>query len=210
MGREIASARRTNSVVQRGLKHDFTLMAISLIPIGIAINIIIGELVYILKIPLFLNTIGTIVVGMVAGPWVGMVTGGITNLVQGTYNPVLAAFAPVNMAMGLVAGFMSVRGMMRTFPRAIVSGIVAGVVTLFIAIPITVILFGGITGNGTDTITAIFLAMGMDMWEAVMLQKLIVETVDRIICFIVSLWLVKKMSDRFLSKHNYGSLFIKR
>lgn len=197
-----------NAYNPRGFRHDFTLMAISLMPIGIAINLVIGELVLIFKLPLFLDMIGTVIVAMVAGPWVGMITGGLTNLIHGTWNPILAAFIPVQMVMGLVVGFLSMRGMTKNIRRAIVTALIAAAATLAISVSITVMFFGGITGTGSDTITALMLALNFDMWQAVLIQKIIVESIDRIFNVLIGLWIVKKMSDRFLSKHNYGSIYM--
>ena len=53
-----------------------------LIPIAIAINIILGQTVAAaLKVPIYLDSIGTILVGVLAGPIAGAATGGLTNLI---------------------------------------------------------------------------------------------------------------------------------
>jgi len=191
-----------------GLKHDFTVLAITLIPVGIALNVTIGQLVSILKLPLFVDNAGTIVVGMIAGPWVGIIAGGLSNLVRGIVDPVLIAFAPVSMLMGLLAGLLSYKGMINKLPKAIFAGILAGMLSVVIATPITVMVFGGISGTGSDVITAFFLAAGFDMWQAVTIQKMFIESIDRILCFLIAFWIIKKMSPRYLVKHNYGTSYI--
>ncbi|WP_040978461.1 histidine kinase [Oceanobacillus jeddahense] len=196
--------------MKKGIKNDFSLLAILLIPIGVAINVVCGELVSLLKLPLFLNSIGTIIVGLVAGPWVGLVGGGVTNLIQGFFNPVSFAFAPVNMAIGFAAGWLSSRGMVKNFKRAIISGLVITIVTILVATPIQVMVFGGISGTGSDAITAVFLASGQEMWTAVFSQKIFIESADKIISVLIAFWIVKKMSDRYLSKQNYGVQYIKK
>ncbi|MBM4761245.1 ECF transporter S component [Bacillus sp. B15-48] len=196
-------------MTKKGWKHDFTLIAILLIPVGVAINVVIGEIVQILKLPLFLNAIGTVIVGMVAGPWVGLVTGGVTNLVQGLFNPVSFAFAPVSMAIGFAAGLLSTVGMLKNFKRAIVAGVIITLVTIVVASPIQVLMFGGISGTGSDTFTAVLLASGQQIWTAVITQKLFVESADKIVSVMVAFWIVKKMSDRYLSKHHYGEQYMK-
>ena len=53
-----------------------------LIPIAIAINIILGQTVAAaLKVPIYLDSIGTILVGVLAGPIAGAITGGLANLI---------------------------------------------------------------------------------------------------------------------------------
>ena len=50
-------------------------------PIAIAINIILGQTVAAaLKIPIYLDSIGTILVGGLAGPIAGAATGALANL----------------------------------------------------------------------------------------------------------------------------------
>ena len=51
------------------LSRQFTLRVIALMPIAIAINIVLGQTVAAaLKIPIYLDSIGTILVGVLAGP----------------------------------------------------------------------------------------------------------------------------------------------
>jgi energy-coupling factor transport system substrate-specific component len=57
------------------IKKDFTTMTWVLIPVAIAINIAIGQIVVLLKLPVFLDSIGTVLVGIICGPWAGALTG---------------------------------------------------------------------------------------------------------------------------------------
>ncbi len=57
-------------------RRNFSTLVLALIPVAIAINIAIGQLVYgVLKIPfLYLDSIGTVLVGLLGGPIAGLVT----------------------------------------------------------------------------------------------------------------------------------------
>ena len=70
------------------IKEDFSMLALLIIPVGVAVNFVGGQLASILKLPMYLDTIGTIFAAMLCGPWVGAVTGGLTNVVTGIANPV--------------------------------------------------------------------------------------------------------------------------
>ena len=50
-----------------------------LVPVAILINIVVGQITAALGLPLYLDSIGTILVGVVAGPAAGAVTGGLAN-----------------------------------------------------------------------------------------------------------------------------------
>ncbi|HLO15159.1 MAG TPA: hypothetical protein VK206_10040 [Anaerolineales bacterium] len=86
-------------------KAEFTTRTLVLIPIAIAINIAIGELVGRLKLPIYLDSIGTVLVGALAGPWAGMVTGALANLIWGFITPVSAPFFYVAAVIGIIAGY---------------------------------------------------------------------------------------------------------
>ena len=60
---------------------DFTTMTWVLIPVAIAINIAIGQIVVLLKLPVFLDSIGTVLVAIICGPWAGALTGALSNTI---------------------------------------------------------------------------------------------------------------------------------
>src|SRR5215218_3277586 len=106
------------------IASDFTTRAWVLIPIGVGINFVGGTLVSVLKLPIFLDTIGTILVALLAGPWFAALTGLVTNLVLVVSDPTLIAFVPVNVAIGLIAGFLALRGWFKTYPKIVASGLI--------------------------------------------------------------------------------------
>ena len=95
---------------KRSIKDDFTMLSILLIPVGVAVNVVGGQIASLLHLPMYLDTIGTIFTGIIAGPWVGAVTGLVTNLITGMLNPVNFWFAHVNVIVGLVTGFLARAG----------------------------------------------------------------------------------------------------
>ena len=84
--------------------------------VAIAINITVGSLTAALRLPIYLDSIGTVLVGALAGPWAGALTGLLSNLIwsllpiPGGAGPATAFFAPVAAVIGLMAGFWASRG----------------------------------------------------------------------------------------------------
>jgi energy-coupling factor transport system substrate-specific component len=63
------------------------------------------------KLPLFLDSIGTILCGVLAGPWVGGSVGFIANLVSSnTVDPIAAPYSVVSFAIGFSAGLLRYLG----------------------------------------------------------------------------------------------------
>jgi hypothetical protein len=96
--------------------RDLSTAVLALMPVAIAINIAVGAIVAALKLPIYLDSIGTVLVGVLAGPWAGALTGLLSNLiwallpVPGGAGPIIAFFAPVAAVIGLLAGFWGARG----------------------------------------------------------------------------------------------------
>ena len=99
--------------------RDLSTATLALMPVAIAINIAVGAIVVALRLPIYLDSIGTVLVGVVAGPWAGALTGLLANLiwailpVPGGAGPTVAFFAPVAAVIGLMAGFWAGRGAFR-------------------------------------------------------------------------------------------------
>lgn len=90
-----------------------------LIPVAIAINIAMGAIVAYLHLPIYLDSVGTVLVGVLCGPIAGALTGLLSDLiwsilpVAGGGGPTIAFFAPVGGVVGLMAGFWGARGVFR-------------------------------------------------------------------------------------------------
>ena len=64
------------------MNGQFSTRVITLMPVAIAINIVLGVTVQqVLKLPIYLDSIGTILVGVLAGPIAGALTGILSNLI---------------------------------------------------------------------------------------------------------------------------------
>src|SRR5919109_3463809 len=80
-------------------------LAIVLIPVGIAIDWAGHAIASALKLPLFLDSIGTVLAGLLAGPWVAGIAGLITNFISsGTVDPIAAPYCVISLLIGFAAG----------------------------------------------------------------------------------------------------------
>ena len=87
------------------IKKDFNTMTWVLMPVAIAINMAVGQIVATLRLPVYLDSIGTVLVGVICGPWAGALTGALANTILGlTINPDFLPWWPVAFIIGLVSG----------------------------------------------------------------------------------------------------------
>jgi hypothetical protein len=129
------------------VSSQFTTRTIVLMPIAIAINIAIGALVQQgLKLPVYLDSIGTILVGILAGPFAGLATGALANLIWGYLLPAPVGTATIGpffvtaAVIGLLAGVWGYWGLFRprreggsgAWTAAIVGAVLVGGLALYV------------------------------------------------------------------------------
>lgn len=159
--------------------------------LAIAVNVILGDLVAILKIPmLFLDTMGTIFMGVAFGPFYGALVGIATNLLMGiTASPTAIPFGLVNMAVGIVSGLMARWGF--SIPIAVLTGLILSAVAPLIGTPIRIMLFGGLTGSGADLLISALRAAGQEIFASTFIGVVVSNFIDKIIsCILVALILL--------------------
>ncbi|OLF19854.1 ECF transporter S component [Aeromonas sp. YN13HZO-058] len=167
--------------------------------ICIAINMVAGQAVSMLKLPIFLDSIGTVLCAILAGPWMAIATGLLTNLLWGLLTgPIAAAFAPVAMMIGLSAGLMARAGWFNNLPKVVVSSVVITLALTLVAIPIRSYLFGGATGSGADFMVAYLHAMGSDLQESVAVTVLGTNLLDKLLTVLIAWGLVRRLPQRTL------------
>lgn len=123
----------------------FSTRVIVLMPVAIAINIVLGYTVQtVLKLPIYLDSIGTILVGVLAGPIAGALTGVLSNLIW-QYAPVIGGgtigpFAITAGVIGFLAGIWGQLGFFRPRPasgsRLLVAGLVGIALVVLVTLPL--------------------------------------------------------------------------
>lgn len=175
----------------RGFKSTNAMVLASL---GIVINVVFGTVVQTLQIPLlFLDTIGTILVAVVLGPFAGAMTGGLTNVIQGIIlNPKNIPFAIVNIVIGLIVGFIAKKYKFKIH-TAIITGLILAIVAPLIGTPISVFVYGGVTGGGSDIIFAWLIASGEKIFTAAFIPRITGNIIDKIVSCILVAFIIKSM-----------------
>jgi hypothetical protein len=251
-------------------KGEFSTRTLVLIPVAIAINIAVGQLVTVLKLPIYLDSIGTVLVGALAGPWAGALTGALSNIIWGlTLAPTALPFFYVAAVIGLMAGFFARWGVFSraspswlsalvggvfffaltifilsfvysttaaegylVLPNAAdlikqhvvifaittiaglivgyfllkqagyagLAGLATGVVAAIISAPTAAIVFGGVTGAGTDLLVAAFRASGAGIMQSALAQGTVSDPFDKMLSYMVVWLIVQALPARFKTR----------
>lgn len=169
-------------------------LALALIPRAVALNLALGALAAALKLPVYLDSVGTILVAVLAGPMAGMLTGALSNAVLGIlYNPQLFAFIPVAVVIGALAGIAGRAGAFRSLTGAAIAGVVIGLAAALTSVPIVIHLFGGVTPSGTGIITvALRTVLGLSLERAAQVAAFSTDVIDKpLSCVLVALLITR-------------------
>lgn len=191
------------NIFQAFLHRHFSTRSLVLIPIAVGINLIGGTLCSALKLPLFLDMIGTVLVACLAGPWVAALCGLITNLFLAIVtNPVFFPYALVSILSGLVTGYLVMAGFFKNKIGVIMTWLVCTLTNSLASSLITIFVYGGATGINTSSIaTAALIAATKEIIFSVFSTSLIENLVDKGLVFFIVYWLVKKIPKHFSSQY---------
>ena len=175
---------------------------LTLVSMAIALNVI-GALVALgLRLPIYLDSIGTILIACLIGPKYAVMTGVCGSLVSGiTFDPYSIYFAPVQISTGLLAGLMYNKGFLKgkktplgvfifTLPTSIISACIAA------------FLFGGVTSSGSSYIVQILSHFNVPMVVGVFATQVITDYADKFIAVIIVTLVVSAMPKNYKLSFN--------
>ena len=176
---------------------------ICLIALAIVMNVIGGQIALALRLPIYLDSIGTIMIGAMLGPWCGLIPGLLGGLIMAFTGDIYSLyFAPVGMIVGFMSGlahtgFSGLRGGAKlqrilslghiiTVKDAVVISLPGTVVSAFIC----TVLFGGVTSSGSAILVQFLAAKTpLGLTASIVLVQFLTDFCDRA----VSLALVMAM-----------------
>lgn len=176
------------------------------------LNILGGTIALLLRLPVYLDSIGTVLAAALFGPVAGLVPGLISGLISGMTSDVYAFYyIPVQLVIGLFAGLvfyrlrpakaagsrregLSFRSMGRKlFPAALAISLPGTVVSS----TITALVFGGITSSGSTVLVQLFHSLGMNLTLSVCVVQALTDFADRIIVLAAVLVLLPAVQTAF-------------
>ena len=167
------------------MNKSMSVKSLTLVGMGIALNVIGAFIALTLRLPIYLDSIGPILLSALLGPTFAVMTGVCGSLVSGmTFDPYSIYFAPVQISTGLLAGIMYNKGFLDgkktplgvlifTIPTSIISAIIAA------------FLFGVVTSSGSSYIVQILNHFDVPMVVSVFITQVCTDYADKFIAVIL-------------------------
>ena len=190
----------SNKIGQISKRQNFVALLLSIS--GVALNVFFNMLVKAVELPLYLDTVGTIVVAALGGYFPGVLVGFLTNILKGISTPSSLYYGVLNVMIAFVAAFVSHRGWFKKL-----WGIV-GATALFI------IIGGGIgslipffmdgLSYGNDSLSEIIYETGyFGPVVSYVLSRILMEIPDKILTVAISIVILRLIPDRYFQIYNF-------
>lgn len=175
---------------------------ISFISIAIAINFIGANLALFLRLPIYLDTIGTLLIAVILGPWYAASTAFLSALINWMTTDIFSLYySPVAIVVAIITGILIKRNCK---PSSLLwKSLIISLPGTIIASVITVILFKGITSSGSSIIAQFLHGIGLDMTSSLILVQVGTDYIDRLISLILvfsTITLLKKHSPNLINQ----------
>jgi len=168
------------------MKHLSEWRFVALIVVCIGVNLGIGFVVTAVKLPFYLDSIGTVLATGLGGLWAGMACGLLSMIVGSTYTPTLWAYAGTVVAIALYVWLVLPFGYLSRLLPTLLFGLGLGVVCAIASAPVTAYVWKGVSWSGADALTAFFSAQGQTLLISVLLGALVTDPVDKLLTSLVA------------------------
>ena len=164
--------------------RNVTAFQICLVAMAVCTNLVGGQIALLLRLPIYLDSIGTILIGALLGPFYGMLPNLLSGVIMGmTVDIYSLYFAPVGMITGFLSGLVFQNGFCKkNFCRR---GLLAA---LFVTVPGTIVssvicavLVGGITSSGSTILVQLLAKTPLGMTASVFAVQILTDYLDRAI-----------------------------
>lgn len=175
-----------------------TTASLVLIPAAIGINYVAKLFASMLKLPLWLGTLGTCISACLAGPVVGGIAGFLTNIVYGlTIDPISTVYSITAAAIGVSVGIAARLKYMSKWHHIFITSLIVAAIAIIISTPLNMIYWGGTTGNVWGD--AVFAAMGSKGFFASFVDELVVDIPDKIVVLFLAAGIYKVLPKSLIA-----------
>ncbi|MDU0478637.1 hypothetical protein QVA66_05220 [Staphylococcus chromogenes] len=159
--------------------------------VAVLINIVLGELLANVQIPLYLDSVFTIAISVAYGPLAGIAVAMLTQMIWAIFNSVVLIFSLVAIVVALLAGILAKVGGFYSAISAFFAGVGIGFFSSLLAAPVAVLVYSADDLSGTGNLITALLGYGENLVMAVILQCLLIDPIDKAISAVLAFWLLR-------------------
>ena len=172
---------------------------------GIAINLGLSKLINVMGLPMYLDSIGTVLVSMVGGFVPGIVVGYATNLLKAVFDLNSIYYCAINVLIAVLAAFLHHRGWFRKWGKTLLAVPLFALIGGGLGSLLTWVLYGfeigdDFTGPLAQKIYEAGLKSGL---LAQMSSSILYDLLDKLITVVAAVLIYKLMARSFKDLFRY-------
>lgn len=182
------------------MKAKFSIFQICMIAFAVVMNIAGGQIALLLRLPIYLDSIGTLFISALYGPLLGMLPSFLSGLLLGMTSDIYSLyFAPVGILLGLLSGWVwKKKTSNHSWP--FLAAIMITIPTSLCSACISAILFGGITSSGSSILVQLLAKTPLGLTMSCFIVQVITDYLDRLLSILVVSGLLYRLPKRIYVK----------
>lgn len=190
------------------MMRKLTVFQICILAFATALNVVGANIALVLRLPIYLDSLGTILAAMLFGPIYGTLPGILSGIISGCTSDVYAFYyLPVQIVLAILTGMLyprikpNTKQIWKVFVMAFCISLPGTVVSSFI----TAAVFGGITSSGSSILVQLLHTAGLGMTVSVCIVQAITDYLDRVIVLFCAVVLYAILPDSLKQKMQKGN-----
>ena len=148
-------------------RHSLTRYTILLAVLGLALNLALSKLALHFALPLYLDSVGTVLAAMLGGYFPGIVAGFFANAINGLSDPITFFYSVISVLIAVSAASLAQRGSFSNFRSAVLPVLVFTLIGGGLGSVLTWLIYGYSIGSGISSALAnIFFKNGLPAFFA--------------------------------------------
>lgn len=178
---------------------------LGLCAICIALNVLGAQLALAFNLPVYLDSLGTILASMIGGYIPGIVVGYLTNLINSLFSNTAIYYGIINVLIAIVTAYLTQRGWFRRLPMALVAILIITLITGILGSIVEFFLGGAHLG---DTLAASFAQQlyatgSFDAFGAQVVADLFINLVDKMLVVLFAMLIWNMLPEEQLAKLDF-------
>lgn len=182
------------------MKNKMDVRILTIMGLGVALNIIGALIALTLRLPIYMDSIGTIFIACILGPKFAVITGLCGSLISGmTFDIYSIYYAPVQIFTGYLSGLMFEKGFLKG-KKTFLGVFIFVLPTSLLSAVITAFLFNGITSSGSSYIVQLLNVLGMNKVLSAFITQIITDYSDKFVGVLVVNFLIQVVPSSIINK----------
>ena len=174
---------------------------------GILINVVGAKLALYFHLPLFLDSIGTVLAAVIGGYMPGIAVGFLTNVLNGLSDFTTSYYSSISVLIAICSAWLAGKGAFRRVPHLLLTAIVLALIGGGLGSILTWFLYGGGIGEGISAPIArsIFATGKLSPFLSQFIADLLIDLADKLLTVLFAALVFRLFPQHFLDRFRPSS-----